>query len=489
MRKTWPLFLISLSIFFIEICNELTTTGMFMDGLIYDNLAANMSKGIGSFWRPILLPSLGEPFVGHPPLAFGLLALCYKVFGVHIAVAKGFSLFMIFLSGLLLLRLWERVGFSRRMGWLPLILWISVPMVSQYACDNMLEGTMGVFVLAAVLCMLHFPQSPIKRIGWHFLAGVCLYLAFLTKGPTGLYPLCLPLIIWLVDRFLYHENRHYGFFQALACCLIPLIAMLLCGGIVALLQPEALVYFKDYLSEQVMLGTNTVTVQSRWYIVAKFFERTAVSWALVVLILGIMHFRKGKSGQPLVSKTSRHTFWVFILLTLSGVIPMMVSTKQSAFYIYTVFPFFAVAIGALLNDTVERWLSHGEKRFQITVIVLAFVLAIAAVVTNIANCGKPGRDVEKQHDVNLIASQVEKGTIIAMPLYMNEDYSLINYAYRNKQLELIGTDFDNLGTSPNNLWSPLPQYLLTEGNTPVPDSLYHPVDLPTHSLCLFCLNP
>jgi len=478
MQKNWPFFLIVISIFFIEISSELTTTGMFMDGLIYDNLAANMSKGIGNFWYPVLLPSLGKPFVGHPPLAFGLLALCYKVFGIHIGVVKGYSLFMTLLSGLLMLRLWERVGFKRQMGWLPFLLWVMVPMVSQYACDNMLEGSMGVFVIAAVLCMLHFQDSQFKRIGWHLLAGLFLYLAFLTKGPTGLYPLCLPIIIWLVDRILYRENKHYNLLQALGYCLVPLVTLILCGLIVGLIQPAAFDYLKAYLAEQVVGGVSTITVKSRWYIVVKLFERTAIIWALALIILGIMLLRKRNTEETLIPLEHRKVFFIFFLLTLSGVIPMMISTKQRDFYILTVIPFLAIAIGALLNDTVEKWLKHGGKKFRTITTIVAILLALLAITLNIANWGKPGRDKEQQHDIELISKYVSDGEIIAVPQYINEEYSFINYAYRANRLELIGADLDCLST-------PLPQHIITRNDDLVPDSLYRLVDIPTSQFQLY----
>lgn len=481
MKKTWPLFLIAISIFFIEICNELTTTGMFMDGLIYDNIAANMSRGIGSFWRPVHLPSTSEPFIGHPPLAFGLLALCYKIFGIHIWVCKGYSLLMFLISGLLILRLWRRIGFKLEMGWLPLLLWTLVPMVSQYACDNMLEGTMGVFVLASVLCMLHFPIQPLKRIGWNLLAGFFLFLAFLTKGFTGLYPLCLPLIIWVADLIFSREKEHYSFLQALGYCLIPAISLVLCGLIVCLIQPAAFEYFKAYFAEQVIGSVSTITVSSRWYIVIKLFERTAIIFALAIILLGIMFFRKRKTRETVVSTEHKKIFFIFFLLTLSGVIPMMISTKQRDFYFLTVIPFLTIALGALLNGTVEAWLGHGGKKFRIITTLVAVLLALVAITLNVINCGKPGRDVDLLHDVQQITENVSAGEIIAAPLHINGEYSFTNYAYRAKQLEIIGTDLELLS-------DPLPLHIIAWDNDAVPDSIYRLVDLPTKQYRLYELT-
>lgn len=478
MQKRWPLFLIVISIFFIEICNELTTTGMFVDGITYDNIAANMAQGICTFWEPSITDSYFDTFRGHPPLAFGLLALCYKAFGIHLWVAKGYSLLMFILSGLLLLRLWTRVGFRREMGWLPLLLWVLVPTVSQYACDNLLEGTMGVFVIASVLCMLHSPSSNSKKIGWHILGGFFLYLAVLTKGVTGLYPLCLPLIIWLVDFLFRPAEKRYTFAQAILYCLIPFLTLALCIVIVGLIQPVAFDYLKEYLSQQIIGGIHEGTVDSRWFVNIKFLERTAILWALAVIILGIASLRNRKQGSILIPKRCWRLFFIFTLLSLSGVVPMMISTKQSDFYILTVFPFIAVAIGALLNNSLEQWLNRRGKVFQRITVVLAVLIVLAAIAMNVRNYGKPGRDIELQQDVELIVAELEEAESIAIPDAMFDQYCLFNYAYRAKRIDMRPTSFEELT-------EPLPQHLLTMGEQPVPDSLYRPVDIPTHQYKLY----
>ena len=59
MKKNWPLILIAISLFLIEISNELTTTGMFLDGLVYSNLAANMAHILLQHFQ-VLVPGQHE---------------------------------------------------------------------------------------------------------------------------------------------------------------------------------------------------------------------------------------------------------------------------------------------------------------------------------------------------------------------------------------------------------------------------------------------
>lgn len=478
MKRKWSLFLIVAAIFLIEICNELPTTGMFLDGIIYGNLAANLTQGIGTFWSPMTSPSADSPFVGHPPLAFGLLALCYKTFGVHIWVTKCYSLLMVAASGLLILRLWRQVGMKQGTGWLPLLFWILVPLVSQYACDNMLENTMAVFLLAAVACMLHSPTKQAALIGWHLLAGGLLYLAFLTKGVTGLYPLCFPLAIWVSDMVFLPKHNRRSFPLSLSLCLITAASLSLCIIVVGLIQPASLDYLEAYIATQVISGSKAVTVSNRWYIIIKFFERTAVVWGLVATILCIYRKRLHRTNQQPIPKAHKRTSTTFFLLTVSGVIPMVLSTKQSDFYIITVFPYFAIAAAALLTDTVEQWIAKRGTKFQRAMTGIALALSGCAIIMNTANYGKPGRDHTLQQDIKIIAQHLDRGEIVAMPHCMRNQYSLINYAYRSKQIDLIPIDLDK--SKPT-----LPRHLLTDGSTPIDNTLYQELPAPTCQLKLY----
>ena len=84
--KTAPFYIIVVALFLALVSGSLTTTGMFMDGLIYSNVAANMADGIGSFWQPTYTATHHPEFDQHPPLMMGLLALFYKVLGTHLWV-------------------------------------------------------------------------------------------------------------------------------------------------------------------------------------------------------------------------------------------------------------------------------------------------------------------------------------------------------------------------------------------------------------------
>ena len=271
MKQSCLLYTFVASVFLMLISGSLLTTGMFMDGLIYGNVADNMASGACTFWHPMHSPSLHADFYEHPPLVMGLLALFYKLFGTHVWVTRLFTMVTTVLTAWLTVRLWHRMGYERRTGWIPLLLWVLIPAMSRNAHDNMLECTMAIFVLAAVLSLL--PREGGKRLLHAALGGLFLYLAFLCKGFTGLYPFALPMIVWVVDWAM-GNHKHLGraLLQAVADTLMALGTFAVCFAATGLLFPDAVTYFETYLSHQVLGNLNAPTADSRWTIVKNFFD-------------------------------------------------------------------------------------------------------------------------------------------------------------------------------------------------------------------------
>ena len=196
--RSWPLYLVVAAVFLALVSGTLTTTGMFMDGLIYSNISANMAEGVGSFWHPVYTATHHPDFYQHPPLALGLLALFYRVLVTHLWVTKFYMVLTMLLCAWLTVKLWVRLGGRREDGWMPLLLWTLMPTVTHFAFQGMLENTMVLFDMGAILLILR-PTATDKFSTFNFqlsifslLAGLLLAAAFMSKGFTGLFPLVLP---------------------------------------------------------------------------------------------------------------------------------------------------------------------------------------------------------------------------------------------------------------------------------------------------------
>ena len=408
--KYWP-YLFVAGLFGLFACNNLLTRGMFMDGLIYTSVASNMAEGVGSFWHPVYTATQFPDFYEHPPLMMWLLSLWFRLFGTGMMAAKAYSVSVLLLTAALMMGVWKQLGFKLGLGWLPLLMLTLIPDVALAAHNNYLESTMTLFVLASVWLVLRG-----KGVGWHALAGLMLAAAFLTTGPTGLFPLALPALLWL-----FGERRGFG--QAAAGTLAMAAGLAAPMALLWFCVPDAQEFLRKYFENQVIGGSQTL-VTSRTYIVKTLFSHTAVVLvvALAAVLFGIL--RKSAPWRP--TRDSWRRFGLLFALALCGTLPMMVSTKQRAFYLLTVFPFVALAVAALLEPLVRYY----EKQLQRPAMtIVTVVVLVAAVVTNALYYGKPGRDKVMLADMDLIAPALQEGEIVTITPDLASNNSLHGYYY------------------------------------------------------------
>ena len=163
-ETTKPLLIGTLSIFLILTGSSLFSDGMFMDGLYYATISRNLAFGIGEFWQPIFTPT-DSVFWGHPPLAFGLQSLGFKIFGDSIYVERFYSFFTFIFSGFIIYLIWKEVSKKElhHLFWIPLLLWTLVPLVPWAAANNILENTMAIFIYLAVLFILKSTSVALRK--------------------------------------------------------------------------------------------------------------------------------------------------------------------------------------------------------------------------------------------------------------------------------------------------------------------------------------
>ena len=434
------------AIFLALVSGSLLTTGMFMDGLIYSNIAANMAEGVGSFWHPVYTATHHPDFYQHPPLALGMLALFYKVLGVHLWVTKLYMALTMLLCAWLTVRLWLRLGGKKETGWIALLLWTLIPTVTHFANQCMLENTMVLFVLGAILLLLRPDGKALNGLlAGLLLAGLLLAAAFMTKGFTGLFPLVLPLLLWLFDR-------RKGVLAQTLCMLAGLLLPL---AVIALAVPEARVYFSNYMEMQVLAGWSQGEVH-RWQILLYFLRSIAIALAMVVVVCLV---NKGVGQKPTREQ------WALWVLVACAVLPMMVSTRQREFYLLTAMPLVAVLMALLIEEPVARWVKP-----SVVWLVIAVVALVVAIVLNVLNYGKPGRDAELQRDLKVIAPSLQKGETVTVPTPLYFDYKLQGYYYRECRVSL--GDQERC------------RHLLTTEEYPA-DSCYREVPLPTEKYKLY----
>ncbi len=385
-----PFWLLLIGMFLILVSGSLLTEGMFFDGVTYASISRNMAEGQGTFWNPHYTQTLYPEFRQHPPLALGLEALAFKALGDYWWVEKAYSVLTFLLTALLIGLIWKRTTNNLRWAWLPLLFWLAMPLVTWCATNNMLENTMSVFVLSSVYLMIISYQRNHKI--WLVLSAFTLLMAFLSKGFTGLFPLVFPVLYCIFD-----PKRKW--IKGLIDSLLLLIFVAVFAGVMFLVFPQSFSYFKDYIQLQVIGGgLHEATASSRSYIVFSLLQQLIIPFLMAMTL--VICKTKSKGNQKVFEfPTDKAWFYVFLVLGLAGVLPIMLSVKQRDFYMLAALPFFALACGhitiSMINTLmlrimpkVRNWMTRG-----------AIGAVLIGLVLNITHIGEYGRDEVLIEDV------------------------------------------------------------------------------------------
>ena len=413
--------------FFIAICAPtLFSDGMFLDGVTYAAIAKNMANGFGEFWSPYYSDSLFPKFHEHPPLAIGIQAFFFKVFGDSIYVERIYSLATYLITGRIIVLIWKRITGSFQFGWLPMLLWFLVTDTVWACSNNMLENTMMIFTTLSFLWIL---KSEKKGLLWLIFAGISLFLALLCKGFTSLYIWAVPFFMWV---FLRKETFAKMFLNSMILVAFTLIPI----AIILLISDSALETLSKYITNQVVGGiTKAQTVNSRFTIIFKFILTTLPSIILtgVIILIG-----KKKGTLPNLNAYKKIAF-ALISLTFAGILPIMISLKQRGFYILTVYPFFALGLSLLILPLVSKF-----KPLKIN-LVKAITLGVVtlALILSFINWGKLNRDHNLVNDCKLIVNKVGEGKRINICHDVRKRYNILAYYSRYGRISLMTSKLSN----------------------------------------------
>ena len=407
-----PFWLLLIGLVLILVSKSLLTEGMFFDGVTYASISRNMAEGQGTFWNPHYTQTLYPEFRQHPPLALGMEALAFKAFGDHLWVEKALSVLMFMLSGLFITMIWKRTTNNIHWAWLPLLFWVAMPLVSWSATNNLLENTMSVFVLLSVYLMIVSYQRNHKF--WLILSAMALLLAFLSKGFTGLFPLVFPILYCAFD-----QKRKW--IQGPIDSLILVISMAIFVGIMFLAFPASLPYLKDYIQLQVIGGgLHEATVSSRFYIVFSLLLQLVVPLVMVIALV-VLKTKNKDNNKVFEFPPDKAWFYIFLILGLLGVLPIMVSVKQRDFYMLAALPFFALACGHITIAEVNTLMLKITPNLLKWITLGASCILLIGIMLNLVHIGKYGRDEALIEEVKqqIVESEGNNSIEIAPEEYTN----------------------------------------------------------------------
>jgi Dolichyl-phosphate-mannose-protein mannosyltransferase len=463
MQKQFPFWVFTAAVLVGLILPTLVQDGMFMDGLLYSCVAKNLADGMGTFWFPHYSKVYFQFFDQQPPLGFAIQSLFFKLFGESLYVERGYCFLTAITNSVLLVVLWRTVFKNENqikgLAWLPVLFWITIPVCFWAYSNGVMENTMSVFDLLAVIFAVRFFQR--QSLLSLMFAGVFIFMASLTKGIQGMFPLAAIFAGWIAYRnTAFRKMIFYSVF---------LIAVPFAIYFIVLQNSQAFQSLSTYLHNRVLNSIqNVVQVDSRFYLVYRLLMELIPMIVLSGTIFFVERGKQKKEGPPTFFFKEQALF--FLLIGITASFPLIVTMEQRGFYLVTSFPYFAIAAGIIsapyLSSGIEKLNTQGPF-FKVFRLISVLFLG-GALVFSFLQVGKVSRDKDTLHDVHLLGKEIPHGTIVGATYALWIQWSFQEYLIRHYYICL-----DNKLTAEN-------KYVILESGTNIPDSIHiQKVNIPT----------
>jgi 4-amino-4-deoxy-L-arabinose transferase-like glycosyltransferase len=446
-----PFRLLTLAVFAAATVPRLAHRGMFVDGVTYASIARNLAEGRGTFWSPSYTPTLYPQFHEHPPLAFWLQSLWFRVLGDHLFVERLYSVAIALATAGLIIVIWRTLRADgaatagsndgsveagppmRDLGWLPVLLWIAVPVVSWAIVGNLLETTVACFTTGAVAAALSAalpgrgtkPSGGSAAAGWSVVSGLCVAAAVLSKGPVGLFPLVTPIALGLLP-----DRRH----RAWRILVVQWATVAVCA-LLLWTWSTARASLAQYVSQQVVPAlAGEREVSSSIAIIKALLQGVLLPMASVGL-LAIAAARRFVVPSP---AALGHALLLF-LVGLSGTLPILISAKQAGHYLVPAVPLFALTAALLVGPTAwmaARGFGTQRRRTALAVVTAVIFLGTAGAALSPAI----GRDRERLADLDAMEPMIPRNRIIGLCPESNDDWGLHAWFERRFHVGLDATE-------------------------------------------------
>ncbi len=473
-KRHFPFWVLTLAVFIALIVPMLVQDGMFMDGLIYSCVSKNLSHGIGTWWFPEF-NHFGlrdtQSFHEHPPLVFWLQSVFFTLMGDSLYVERFYSFFTACATAYIIVLIWKLVlnenAELRKLGWIPILLWIVVPVCFWSYQHNMHENTMGVFTLLSVYFSLKGFFTGKNSLLNIILSGAFIFAAYMSKGLPGLFPLTTVFCYWLATRNI-SFRKMIGY--SLVLFFVPVLIYL-----ITILDENAMENLTIYIKQRVLYRIqNEPTAENRFYTIGRLVSELLPSIALCIIIM-VSSLTKFSLNN--IKKHSRQIF-LFLMIGGSAALPLMLTLVQKGFYIVPAFPFFAIALALAIAPSVNELISRinfQKKAFRIFK-MCSVALVIIVIAFSFFQFGKIKRDSEKLHDIYLMGKIIPAKSIIKVSHAIYNDWSLQGYMIRHFNISI-----DPFGKEHA-------FFLLDKNDDTLSDSHYQKVEIETEVYNLYVLK-
>ena len=446
MIKSWStyhyLLLTSFSIFLIIVSPSLFSEGMFLDGTLYAGVSKNLAHGLGDFWNLHYTQTVYPVFHEHPPLVFGIQSIFFTVFGDYFWVERIYSFLCFICYCYLTLKLWKLLVGNMNQAWLIVLFYALIPLITWSTANNILENTMSIFTLYAAYCYFSYQKSSKKF--YLIVGGVSIALAFLCKGFTGLFVWVLPFAFFLFSKEKEKEKEKVKFkWKFLLEQVVFIGSTLMFFLILFFIYPPSFESLTLYFERQVVGSLKNIeTVNSRFYILSKLITELLIPFGLILIL-----YLWKREVRFVISRSTKRLSLILIFTGLAGVVPILISMKQSGFYILCTFPFFILAFNLLIKSKIDffhdlllKQKSHNNHKFLRSISICTFVVSLVISTISFVSVS---RDKDKLQMVKMSASFLQNQDIILIEKHLMEDWSWHAYYMRYLNVSLSDDHLEN----------------------------------------------
>lgn len=431
----FPFWILTISVFVITIMPSLIQDGMFIDGIQYAAISKNLANSLGTFWCPYLSENWSamgsECFLEHPPLVYAIQSVFFKVFGDSMYTERIYCLFTAIISTIIIGMIWNQINKAnkeiRKLSWLPVLFWISMPIVFRSYQMNVQENTMGIFILGAVYFVIR--GLKIEKLSYlnFALGGVFIFLSTLSKGVPGLFPLVSVLIYRLAGgRIKFRKLLLYSFILLLIPILLYIVVLLNDNA-----NESLSFYFSARLLERVL---NNPTVNSHLHIIFRLFIDLIPTF--IISLIAYFLYR----NKPFLNENGDYKTHVlfFLIVGIVGSIPLAFTLVQRDFYLAPSLPFYAIGLALyfapLANGLINKF-SQNAYFFNI-LRILSIALLFGGLIYTGFMAGNAERDKDILHDTYIIGEEIGEGTRVRLDTRQGDNWNFELYLIRYFNISL-----------------------------------------------------
>jgi 4-amino-4-deoxy-L-arabinose transferase-like glycosyltransferase len=318
---------------------------------------ATIAKTIAATGEWTHLTFNGEPYHNKPPLHFWLNALVFRVLGPSAWSATLLPGLLGVADVLLLYALCRAMFPGWRTAFAAALVYVTTPEVVHWSRGVHLETLVTLWVLVGLLAVYRSVAEPRAVV----LLGVAAAGGWLAKGPQGLFPLAVAVIV----------SAHEGVLRRRLLSPWSAVAAVLAAGLVTpwlwarLAEGSGFgrAYFGGQIGE-VLFGHLVADRGPLWYL--EKLARTYWPWLPVAL-----------AGLVQLARRWRGSLGARVWLTYAAVVMLVISLAagKKSRYVFQLYPALAVAAGVILAAAAER------RPRLLPALLLPAAVAAALVVT------------------------------------------------------------------------------------------------------------